>query len=483
MNMFNQGIKFIVALVLFTILIVAAPVFQGVVEAVESECDPAVETCEGDEVEDGLVDEVDPGDTTQKSDPSLQGDPSDAGGLVTCSGIDCGTCEFVALLNNIIDFLITIMASIAALLIMWAGFLLVSAGGDTGQISKAKGIFTNVVVGLAIMLAAWLIVDTIMKTFLVYNDRPGETQFGPWNEIACSTQTKLEDSVKALPGSTNVLIREYELPGDEGDQRWNYVIMEPQIGGATACVRRITGGAEDEATCISDKNMILSANPQRFAIQNCDGSSQPPPSGYRSSLPECGAYAHPAGQLCYPGDGSREVCFPAVDDVAGNQPGYNYLCSSIIPPKWIDLQNLSGGLSASTRISPNYSISDLNVSGTCGGGGRFWYIDRRAVEGLEAINQSLGKRLSVNSAHRSPGCQAIIKSRSSNPANVARCSQHSAGSGFDLAVPSGVSRCDVVRACRSAGASFIMTYTTASHVHCDWRRGGGGEKGPHTSSC
>jgi hypothetical protein len=45
-------------------------------------------------------------------------------------------------------------------------------------------------------------------------------------------------------------------------------------------------------------------------------------------------------------------------------------------------------------------------------------------------------------------------------------SNHSSGVALDLS--SSVNRCDIVRACRAAGASFIMMYNRSSHVHCDW---------------
>ena len=60
---------------------------------------------------------------------------------------------------------------------LWAGWKYVTAGGGGGW-SAAREIFTNVLVGLVIILAAWLIVDTIMRAPVNEN-----ATIGPWNKM------------------------------------------------------------------------------------------------------------------------------------------------------------------------------------------------------------------------------------------------------------------------------------------------------------
>jgi len=50
-------------------------------------------------------------------------------------------------------------------LFAWAGWEALTAAGDTEKYGHAKSIFSNVVIGLVIILAAWLVVDTIMAVF------------------------------------------------------------------------------------------------------------------------------------------------------------------------------------------------------------------------------------------------------------------------------------------------------------------------------
>ncbi len=107
-----------------------------------------------------------------------------AAGIVPCDGPDCTTCHFVDLGSNILNWLIGIMATVCAVMIVVAGFKMVTAGGNAGAVSSAKEMITNTIVGFIILLAAWLIVDTVMRTF-VGDEIPN---FGPWNEIDCVAQ-------------------------------------------------------------------------------------------------------------------------------------------------------------------------------------------------------------------------------------------------------------------------------------------------------
>ncbi len=85
--------------------------------------------------------------------------------IIPCDGTTQNPCnlnEMVVLVSNIISFFIYIAPFIAAILFAYAGFLYITAGGKQGQIAEAHKIFTQVAIGLVIMLAAWLIVKMIL---------------------------------------------------------------------------------------------------------------------------------------------------------------------------------------------------------------------------------------------------------------------------------------------------------------------------------
>lgn len=83
-----------------------------------------------------------------------------------CEGFGCTLSDLVGLVQTIINWIIMISAPVAMVMFAYAGILMVTAGGNEGQIKKAQGIFKNVAIGFAIILSAWLIVYTIISAFL-----------------------------------------------------------------------------------------------------------------------------------------------------------------------------------------------------------------------------------------------------------------------------------------------------------------------------
>lgn len=76
----------------------------------------------------------------------------------------CSWNELMVLVDNIITFIIKYMViPIAAIMFAYAGFELVSSGGSTEKRGIAKKVFTNTVIGLIIVVAAWLIIKTILS--------------------------------------------------------------------------------------------------------------------------------------------------------------------------------------------------------------------------------------------------------------------------------------------------------------------------------
>lgn len=89
------------------------------------------------------------------------------GGLVPCgNGTNAEDCQFedlITLAKNVMNFLLfTIAVPVTALSFAWAGWLYLSAAGNEGKVKQAHEIFGYVVLGLALALAAWLIVNAIV---------------------------------------------------------------------------------------------------------------------------------------------------------------------------------------------------------------------------------------------------------------------------------------------------------------------------------
>lgn len=95
--------------------------------------------------------------------------------IVPCDGVDCTVCDLATLAQNIINAGVFLFVFLAALLFAYAGFLYLT-NEAIGEQQRAKNTFKYVAMGLIVLLAAWLVVDTLMKSLL-------GGDFGPWNDI------------------------------------------------------------------------------------------------------------------------------------------------------------------------------------------------------------------------------------------------------------------------------------------------------------
>lgn len=88
--------------------------------------------------------------------------------LVFCDGVvkKCGFAELVELVRVLIHDMVLLSTLLAVGVFVYAGYILLTSGGDPGAMKKAKGILWKVVIGYMWILAAWLIVYAITSTLL-----------------------------------------------------------------------------------------------------------------------------------------------------------------------------------------------------------------------------------------------------------------------------------------------------------------------------
>ncbi|HYF29174.1 MAG TPA: pilin [Candidatus Paceibacterota bacterium] len=89
----------------------------------------------------------------------------------------------LVLMQNLMNAAVALTVIVLILVIAYAGFLLVTSPFSSENRSKAKSTLLNAVIGMALVLASWLIVDFVMK--LIYEPEStfaGEA-LGPWNQI------------------------------------------------------------------------------------------------------------------------------------------------------------------------------------------------------------------------------------------------------------------------------------------------------------
>ncbi len=117
--------------------------------------------------------------------------------LVPCDGIDCQACKLAELGQNIINFLVGLSIPLAAVMFAYAGFIYFSSS-VIDKIEKAHKIFTSVLIGFAIVIGGYLIVETILHAII------NKTYFESWNQIKCvskddrKTNATIEELLKNL---------------------------------------------------------------------------------------------------------------------------------------------------------------------------------------------------------------------------------------------------------------------------------------------
>lgn len=90
----------------------------------------------------------------------------------------------IKVVQNVINTAVGIAVIVVVLALVYAGFMLMTSGGKPDARTKARNLVTNAVVGIFVLLGAWLGVDFIMK--MVYDPTKvisGDTRLGPWHTI------------------------------------------------------------------------------------------------------------------------------------------------------------------------------------------------------------------------------------------------------------------------------------------------------------
>lgn len=122
--------------------------------------------------------------------------PNAYAAIVPCAGGSaCRVCDLVQLAENIVTWLIGIAIFIAALIVVYVGFLMITGGGEEGS-SLLKETVASIVGGIVILLLAWLIIDTVMKLAI-----GGELQIGPWNKIECVENPEIQAIANSADGT------------------------------------------------------------------------------------------------------------------------------------------------------------------------------------------------------------------------------------------------------------------------------------------
>jgi len=120
------------------------------------------------------------------------------GGLVPCGGPDnpCTLCHFVIGFQNLINFMLDLAVVVGLVGIFASGVLYILSAGDEKMMGSAKSALTATLIGFAIVLGAWLIVNVVLWTFSAnLNMEAG----GNWYTLECSTTSYSAPTTPTTP--------------------------------------------------------------------------------------------------------------------------------------------------------------------------------------------------------------------------------------------------------------------------------------------
>lgn len=107
-------------------------------------------------------------------------------GLVPCGGAGepaCQLCHLFVLLDNIIDFFLKyIVIPVATLLLVIGGLMFFLYAEDPSKVEQAKSLLRSTIIGLVMIFAAWLIINTF---FMAIGVADWTGLKGGWFKINC----------------------------------------------------------------------------------------------------------------------------------------------------------------------------------------------------------------------------------------------------------------------------------------------------------
>ena len=113
-----------------------------------------------------------------------------ARGLVPCGGPGekvCSACDLLVLFENVLHFALGIAFSIVVIFAVIGGFRWIFSGGKEANIEAGHKTLANALIGLAIILCSWLIINTVFYVMAeVGSSELSEELKSNWWQLECS---------------------------------------------------------------------------------------------------------------------------------------------------------------------------------------------------------------------------------------------------------------------------------------------------------
>lgn len=156
--------------------------------------------------------------------------------------------------GRFIQFALSFLGILAVILVMYAGFLWMSSGGDEEKITKARAILKNGVIGLIIILSAWTITTFILRNIQGNVGSGGGTNIPSRNAgfsisgagaigVCAVENIYPQDGQRNIPRNTSIVIS-----------------FKEELDLSTVCVN------DSGASCVCDNNTCNKAKPETLRL-------------------------------------------------------------------------------------------------------------------------------------------------------------------------------------------------------------------------
>ncbi|MDB5255264.1 MAG: hypothetical protein JWL92_640 [Candidatus Nomurabacteria bacterium] len=109
--------------------------------------------------------------TTTPAAPVVSSTASTGSGLIPCDGPDCNLNSVMQLANNLLSFFFkTLLLPLFVIMVIYLGYSYIAAQGKPGQHAKLGSMAKKMVLGLLLMLCAWVIVRTLLFALGYHDD-------------------------------------------------------------------------------------------------------------------------------------------------------------------------------------------------------------------------------------------------------------------------------------------------------------------------
>lgn len=196
---------------------------------------------------------------------SIPSSDAQAAGLVPCGTGNtppCTLCHLIVGVNDVIKWGMNVMTFFAVAIITAMGIVYIVSAGNSGMMSTAKNGIKSTLIGFAIMLGAWVIINAIMTTLA---NNAVVSKGGDWSTFTCDTTSST--------------------------QQFNQVNPLPDNGGGTlSCTTGKCAKKADVAAAVKNNASGLDPNILMAIIdggEGCNSSKSPAGAcGYSQVMPE-----------------------------------------------------------------------------------------------------------------------------------------------------------------------------------------------------